>query len=80
MLAKRLGAAVQRRELSVSMQDVSHSYPPGCNPGATPASGHHPRRVHLLNKMNDVGDGLDYPQRQLAGRTSFLSTVVVLCC
>src|SRR5712691_12480016 len=31
------------------------------NPGATPASPHHRRRVYLLNKMSDLDDGLDYP-------------------
>jgi hypothetical protein len=60
-LGAAVGGAVQRRELSVSLQDVAHSYHPSCNPGATPASQRHRWRVYLLNKMSDLDDGLDYP-------------------
>jgi hypothetical protein len=57
-----VGAEVWRGEPSVSLQDVSHSYPSSCNPGATPATPRHRWRVFLLKKMSELDDDLDYPQ------------------
>jgi hypothetical protein len=62
-----VGGAILAGELSISLQDVSHSYYPSCNPGATPASPRHRRRVHSLNKVSDFDDGLDYPQPSIRG-------------
>ena len=62
-----VGGVVSRGELSVSLQDGSHSCAPSCNPGATPASPRDRRRVYLLKKMSDFDDGLDYPQPSIRG-------------
>jgi len=67
MLREAVGSAVYPGEPSVLLQDVSHSYYPSCNPGATPETPRHRRRVYLLNKTSDCGDGLDYPQPSIRG-------------